>query len=64
MLNVLNIFFKAGYVQFSNATERNVKMLLLIYSPRKKTFIGLIPNDQVFILIEFIYYILKIINKI
>ena len=45
-------FFKAGCVHFVNANECDVRILLLIFSPRKRAFVGLIPNDQVFILIN------------
>jgi hypothetical protein len=48
MLPYLSISFQAGCVHFMNAAiQCDVKILLLIFSPRKRAFVGLIPIDQV-----------------
>ena len=36
----------AGCVHFSGAQNCDVKVLILLYSPGKKVFLGFIPNDQ------------------
>ena len=36
----------AGCVHFSGVTNCDVKVLILLYSPGKKVFLGFIPNDQ------------------
>jgi len=36
----------AGCVHFSGVPNCDVKVLILLYSPGKKVFLGLIPNDQ------------------
>ena len=37
----------AGCVHFLNAQDCGVKVLILLFSPRKKVFFGFIPNNQV-----------------
>jgi len=36
----------AGCVHFSGVPNCDVKVLILLYSPGKKVFLGFIPNDQ------------------
>ena len=40
------VSWQAGCVHFPPAHQCEVKVLLLIFSPRKKAFVGLIPHDQ------------------
>ena len=37
----------AGCVHFSGVVNCEIKVLILLYSPEKKTYLGFIPNDQV-----------------
>ena len=37
----------AGCVHFSGNTNCDIKVLILLYSPEKKSYLGFIPNDQV-----------------
>ena len=36
----------AGCVHFSGVPNCDIKVLILLYSPGKKVFLGFIPNDQ------------------
>ena len=39
--------FQAGCVHFPPVPQCDVKVLLLIFSPKKRAFVGLIPVEQV-----------------
>ena len=47
MLYISMAFFQAGCVHFPPVPQCDVKVLLLIFSPKKRAFVGLIPNEQV-----------------
>lgn len=63
MLHLLNII-KAGCVHFVNASDCDVRILLLIFSPRKRAFVGLIPNDQVTICLNKLTGVIILINQL
>lgn len=50
--------FQAGCVHFPPVPQCDVKVLLLIFSPKKRAFVGLIPVEQV--RISFVYVTLHV----
>ena len=60
-LKALNRVLSAGFagcVHFSGVAHCEVKVLILLYSPQKETYLGFIPTDQVCIDILIMEYIL------
>lgn len=45
----LFLFVQAGCVHFPPVPQCDVKVLLLIFSPKKRAFVGLIPIEQVIV---------------
>ena len=42
----LTLLLQAGCVHIPPSAQSDVRVLMLLYSNRKKQFMGLIPNDQ------------------
>ena len=54
--------FQAGCVHFPPVPQCDVKVLLLIFSPKKRAFVGLIPVEQV--RISFVYVTLHVMKTV
>ena len=43
---VFVVLFQAGCVHFTSNTPCDIRVLLLLFSNKRRSFVGLIPNDQ------------------